>query len=93
MRVEYKLVRVEAPPRPHEGQLVCTSCGGPLRAREGRFALKYFRVGGSVRYPLRPRKMAPRVTREVCRYRFLVDIYSRRIGRGLAYAPLSCLKG
>jgi transcription elongation factor Elf1 len=33
---EYKVVRVEAPPTPHEGQLVCTSCGGPLRAREGR---------------------------------------------------------
>jgi hypothetical protein len=49
-------VRVEAPPTPHEGQLVCASCGGPLNAREGRFALKYFRVGGSQRYPLRPRK-------------------------------------
>jgi hypothetical protein len=53
---EYKLVRVEAPPAPDEGQLICTGCGGPLRAREGRFALKYFRVGGSRRYPLRPRK-------------------------------------
>jgi predicted RNA-binding Zn-ribbon protein involved in translation (DUF1610 family) len=52
----YKLERVEAPPTLHEGQLVCTSCGGPLRVRGGRFALKYFRVGGSQRYPLRPRK-------------------------------------
>jgi hypothetical protein len=48
-------VRVEAKPTPHEGQLICTSCGGPLNAREGRFALKYFGVG-SKRYPLRPRK-------------------------------------
>jgi predicted RNA-binding Zn-ribbon protein involved in translation (DUF1610 family) len=52
---KYKLVRVQAPPRPHEGQLVCTSCGGPLNAREGRFALKYFGVGPK-RHPLRPRK-------------------------------------
>jgi predicted RNA-binding Zn-ribbon protein involved in translation (DUF1610 family) len=52
---EYKLVRVEAKAAPHEGQLICTSCGGPLNAREGRFALKYFGVG-SKRYPLRPRK-------------------------------------
>jgi predicted RNA-binding Zn-ribbon protein involved in translation (DUF1610 family) len=53
---EYKVVRVEASPKPDEGQLVCTSCGGPLNAREGRFALKYFRIGGSRRFPLRPRK-------------------------------------
>jgi predicted RNA-binding Zn-ribbon protein involved in translation (DUF1610 family) len=53
---EYKLARVEANMTGDEGQLICTSCGGPLRAREGRFVLKYFRVGGSRRYPLRPRK-------------------------------------
>jgi predicted RNA-binding Zn-ribbon protein involved in translation (DUF1610 family) len=41
---EYKLVRIEAPPT-HDDQLVCLSCGGPLRNREGTFALKYFRVG------------------------------------------------
>jgi predicted RNA-binding Zn-ribbon protein involved in translation (DUF1610 family) len=52
---EYKVVRVEAPPTAHEEQPVCTSCGGPLRASEGRFALKYFLVG-SKRYPSRPRK-------------------------------------
>jgi predicted RNA-binding Zn-ribbon protein involved in translation (DUF1610 family) len=40
---EYKVVRVEAPPM-HEKQLACLSCGGPLRNREGKFALKYFRV-------------------------------------------------
>jgi predicted RNA-binding Zn-ribbon protein involved in translation (DUF1610 family) len=50
----YNVVRIEAPPTPHKGQLVCTSCGGPLIAREGRFVLKYFRVDGSRRYPLRP---------------------------------------
>jgi hypothetical protein len=53
---DYKVVRVEARITGDEGQLVCRSCGGPLRAREGRFALTYFRVGGSRRYPLRPRK-------------------------------------
>jgi hypothetical protein len=44
----YELVRVEAPPNhdPRE-QVTCLSCGGPLRNREGKFALKYFRVGGS----------------------------------------------
>jgi hypothetical protein len=53
---KYKVVRVEAPPTPHEGQLVCRSCGGPLNAREGRFVLKYFLVGVSKGYPLRPGK-------------------------------------
>jgi len=52
---KYKVVRVEAPVTPGEGRLVCTSCGGPLNAREGRFVLKYFGVGGSKRYPLKPR--------------------------------------
>jgi transcription elongation factor Elf1 len=52
---EYKVVRVEAPVTAREGRLVCTTCGGPLNAREGRFLLKYFDVHGSGRYPLRPR--------------------------------------
>jgi len=43
-QAEYKLVRVEAPPNKHDQQLTCLSCGGPLRNREGKFALKYFRV-------------------------------------------------
>jgi len=43
---EYKLVRVEAPPT-HDLQLVCLRCGGPLRNREGKFALKYFRTKGA----------------------------------------------
>jgi hypothetical protein len=30
-------------------QVLCLGCGGPLRNREGKFALKYFRVGGSRR--------------------------------------------
>jgi hypothetical protein len=39
----YKPVRVEAPPS-HNTQLLCLSCGGPLRNSEGKYALKYFRV-------------------------------------------------
>jgi hypothetical protein len=41
--VAYRVVRVEAPPS-HEKQLLCLGCGGPLRSREGKYALKYFRV-------------------------------------------------
>ena len=40
---EYKVVRVETPPT-HDKQLTCLSCGGPLRNREAKYALKYFRV-------------------------------------------------
>jgi DNA-directed RNA polymerase subunit RPC12/RpoP len=50
---EYKVVRVEAKTMVPEGRLTCTKCGGPLHAREGRYILKYFLVGGSRRYPLR----------------------------------------
>jgi hypothetical protein len=39
----YAVVRVEASPK-HERQLPCLSCGGPLRNREGRHVLKYFRT-------------------------------------------------
>jgi hypothetical protein len=42
-QAEYKLVRIESPPT-HDKQLTCLSCGAPLRNREGKFALKYFRV-------------------------------------------------
>ena len=38
----YHVVKVEVPPIMNEAQLTCLSCGGPLNAREGRFALKYF---------------------------------------------------
>ena len=41
---EYQVVRVEAPPT-HDDPLL--SCGGPLRNREGKYALKYFRTDGS----------------------------------------------
>jgi hypothetical protein len=41
---EYKVVRIEAPPTREDRQLTCLSCGGPIRNREGKFALKYFRV-------------------------------------------------
>jgi predicted Zn finger-like uncharacterized protein len=50
---EYKVVRVEAKVSADEGQLTCKHCGGPLNAREGRFALQYF--GASDRYPLKAR--------------------------------------
>ena len=43
---QYKVVSVEAL-RAHDQPLVCLSCGGPLRTREGKFALKYFRTDGS----------------------------------------------
>ena len=43
---QYKVVRVEAPPT-HDDPLLCLSCGGPLRNREGKYALKYFRTDGS----------------------------------------------
>ena len=39
----YKVVRVEAPPT-DDNPVVCLGCGEPLRNREGRFALKYFRI-------------------------------------------------
>jgi predicted nucleic acid-binding Zn ribbon protein len=41
---EYKVVRAEATPTLADKQLTCLSCGGPIRNREGKFALKYFRV-------------------------------------------------
>jgi hypothetical protein len=43
----YKVVRVEAPPE-RDVSLECLSCGGPLPSREGKFALKYFRVDDGV---------------------------------------------
>ena len=44
-QAQYKVVRVEASPT-HDQPLVCLSCGGPLHNREGKYALKYFRVNG-----------------------------------------------
>jgi len=40
---KYKVVRVEAPAE-YDRQLICLSCGAPIRNREGKFALKYFRT-------------------------------------------------
>jgi hypothetical protein len=40
----YRVVRVEVPPAPDHQELVCLSCQAPLHGREGKFALKYFRV-------------------------------------------------
>ena len=40
---EYRVVHVEAPPT-HDQPLLCLSCRSPLQNREGKFALKYFRM-------------------------------------------------
>ena len=42
---EYLVWRHEAAPK-NDKELLCSSCGGPLRNREGRFALQYFRRDG-----------------------------------------------
>jgi hypothetical protein len=42
----YKVARV-ATPVANDRELLCLSCGGPLRNREGKFALKYFKADGS----------------------------------------------
>jgi hypothetical protein len=60
---EYKVARVEAKLSSGEGRLTCTSCGGPLNAREGGFALKYFRVGdGRPQYRVKARSFPAQVT-------------------------------
>jgi hypothetical protein len=41
---EYLVVRVEAPPTHDETPLLCLGSDGPLCNREGKFALKYFRI-------------------------------------------------
>jgi hypothetical protein len=42
---KYEVIGFEAPPEPTtEGELACLCCGGPLRAREGKFLLKYFLI-------------------------------------------------
>jgi len=53
---EYQVVRVEAPPT-HDNPLLCLSRGGPLRNREGKFALKYFRTDGSKHFNNRKPKL------------------------------------
>src|SRR6516225_4501962 len=67
-QAEYKVVRVEVPPARNE-QLLCLSCGGPLHNREGKFALKYFRVddGRALHHLKRPR--APRKEDQITRGR------------------------
>lgn len=42
----YRMVRVEADPDASAPELTCLSCGAPMQNRQGRFALKYFRVDG-----------------------------------------------
>ena len=38
----YTLLRVEADVTSEDGDIACTVCGEPLRAREDQFVLKYF---------------------------------------------------
>jgi predicted RNA-binding Zn-ribbon protein involved in translation (DUF1610 family) len=38
----YEVVRVEADSTPVDRDLVCLSCGAPLKSREDQFVLKYF---------------------------------------------------
>jgi predicted RNA-binding Zn-ribbon protein involved in translation (DUF1610 family) len=52
---QYKVVRIEAAST-HNQQLLCLSCGGPLQAREGKFALKYFRTDDGPHRETRGRK-------------------------------------
>jgi hypothetical protein len=44
--VEYLVERIEAPPIHRQVQVICVECGGPLRSREGKFALSYRRTEG-----------------------------------------------
>jgi predicted Zn finger-like uncharacterized protein len=37
----YQVVRAETGPA-NDREITCRACGGPLRAREGKFSLKYF---------------------------------------------------
>jgi predicted RNA-binding Zn-ribbon protein involved in translation (DUF1610 family) len=46
---DYKVVRVEAAPAFDNKELTCLGCGGPLHNRDGKYALKYFRVGSGSR--------------------------------------------
>jgi transcription elongation factor Elf1 len=48
---EYKVVRVEADSSA-DRTITCRTCGAPFNCREGRFVLKYFRIGP--RSPVRP---------------------------------------
>ena len=41
---EYLVGRVEAPPTHDELPVLCLGCDGVLCNREGKFALKYFRI-------------------------------------------------
>jgi predicted Zn finger-like uncharacterized protein len=43
---DYKVARIEAPAM-RDKPVLCEECGGPLRNREGKFALRYFRTYGS----------------------------------------------
>jgi hypothetical protein len=49
-QAQYKVVRVEMSPT-HDNPVLCLGCGGPIQNREGKFALKYFRVEHGRRGP------------------------------------------
>jgi len=53
----YQLVKTEAGPKTFDRWVTCRACGGPLRAREGEFVLKYFLLREAARrrkYARRP---------------------------------------
>jgi predicted RNA-binding Zn-ribbon protein involved in translation (DUF1610 family) len=54
---EYLVERVEAAPTHRQVQVVCVECGGPLRNREGKFALRYCPKGRSSAEERAGRKM------------------------------------
>jgi hypothetical protein len=52
---EYEVERVKTPPTLRQVQVVCVECGGPLRAHEGKFSLRYLRRPSKVSVlPFRP---------------------------------------
>jgi hypothetical protein len=97
-RTEYHVARVEAKVSTAEGQLLCTSCGGPLNAREGRFLLKYFGVGASRRSaPSAPCVIVTRLSRNAIRVQYSTSSgcpqqpseASRAPRRGLSFGCVS----
>ena len=51
----YHIIKVEAGPESDDREITCRICGGPLRAREGKFVFKYFLL----RHAGRPQKLKP----------------------------------
>ena len=45
----YEVIKAEAGPETDDRQVFCRVCGGPLKAREGSFVLKYFLLRTALR--------------------------------------------